>query len=228
MSVPLLVCLSAFWLGVLTSISPCPLTGNIAATAYLCRRFTELRWMAFSGGLYALGRTGTYMVLAAILVFSLSSAWQVSSVLQKYMNMALGPFLIFVGLVLLNVLRWGSSWPGWDGQKLQRRLDALGSAGAVLLGIVLALSFCPISAALFFGSLIPLALQHESVILIPVLYGLGTALPVLTVGVAVAAGARWVSQLFNRITQFEVWIRRLTGGTILTIGLYLTWSYWTG
>ena len=49
---------TALWLGLLTSISPCPLATNLAATAYLARR-VESRRRAVTGAVaYTLGRVG--------------------------------------------------------------------------------------------------------------------------------------------------------------------------
>jgi cytochrome c biogenesis protein CcdA len=103
---------------------------------------------------------------------------------------------------------------------LQNKADSLGIGGAGLLGIVFALSFCPTSAAIFFGSLLPLAVQQQSGLLIPGIYGLATGLPVLFFALLLAFGANKVAQAFNRITAFEIWARRITGLLFVLIGGY--------
>ena len=164
---------SAFWLGILTSISPCPLATNIAAISFVGRRVESPFKVFLAGLLYTAGRALTYLVLGVLLVFSLLSAPYVSHLLQKYMNKALGPILILVGMVLLELISVSFSGPGVS-EKMQKRVEVLGMWGALLLGVIFALSFCPVSAALFFGSLIPLSLRCESGVILPSAYGIAT------------------------------------------------------
>ena len=95
---------SALWLGILTSISPCPLASNIAAISFIGRRVGHTRQVLLSGLLYTLGRTATYVVLAAIILAGLLAADGVARFLQRYMNQILGPVPILVGMVLLGML----------------------------------------------------------------------------------------------------------------------------
>ncbi len=215
---------SAVWLGILTSISPCPLATNIAAISFIGRRVENPRHVLLSGLLYTSGRALTYLLLGVFLVTSLLSAPYISHALQKYMNKALGPVLILVGMFLLDLLRFNFSLPGMS-DTMRGRVEKMGLAGPALLGILFALSFCPVSAALFFGSLIPLALKSGSGIVLPSLYGIGTALPVVLFAVLIALGFRAVGSVFNRITQFEFWARRVTGAVFIAVGIYLSLVY---
>ena len=215
---------SAVWLGVLTSISPCPLATNIAAISFIGRRFDSPRATLFSGLLYTLGRVLAYVVVGSLLVLALLEAPIVSHVLQKYMNLLLGPILIVVGMLLLELIRFRLGGSG-VGEKVGKRVQSWGLLGALVLGIVFALSFCPISAALFFGSLIPLAVKHQSGFMMPVLYGVGTALPVVVFAVLIVLGARAVGGAFKGITQFEQWARRATGVFFVGLGVYFSLAY---
>ncbi|MDX2176419.1 MAG: aromatic aminobenezylarsenical efflux permease ArsG family transporter [Candidatus Sumerlaeia bacterium] len=167
---------AALWLGVLTSISPCPLATNIAAVSYVGRRVGSARLVLASGLLYAAGRTITYVALGAALSASLLAVPQLSHLLQKYMNILLGPLLVLVGMLLAGLLESPFSGGG-GGAGLREKADGLGVWGAWLLGVVFALSFCPTSAALFFGSLLPLAVGIDSPFALPALYGVGTRCP---------------------------------------------------
>jgi cytochrome c biogenesis protein CcdA len=215
---------SALWLGILTSISPCPLATNIVAISFIDRRIGRTRVVFLTGLLYTLGRMLTYVVLGILLVTSVLAIPQVSHILQKYMNKILGPLLIFVGMILLELIKFNLSGSGLS-EKMQKRVESRGILGAGLLGIIFALSFCPISAALFFGSLIPLAVKYRSSFTLPALYGLGTALPVFLFAVLIALGAQSVGKAFNKITQMELWIRRLTGAIFILIGIYYSLVY---
>lgn len=211
----------AFWLGVLTSISPCPLATNLAAISYVGRDIGSPMKVLLAGVLYTLGRMLVYVALAGLLVASVLSTPGVSLWLQTHLNKFLGPLLMVVGMILLGLLSLGMRGTGIsDG--LREWIDRMGLGGAALLGVVFALSFCPVSAALYFGSLLPLAVQAESTFLVPAVYGLGTGLPVFAFAVLLAVGTNWVGAAFNRLTQAEWWVRRVTGAAILVIGFYLT------
>ena len=210
---------SAVWLGILTSISPCPLATNIAAISFIGRRIGSPRAVLATGLLYTFGRTLVYVVLGTLLVSSLLSAPVVSHLLQKYMNKLLGPILILVGMILVGLIQFNTTGSRL-GEKVGERIDTWGVWSGLALGIVFALSFCPASAALFFGSLVPLAVKYESRLLLPVVYGAGTALPVLVFAILIVLGTRAVGQAFNRITQFEWWARRITGALFIAIGIY--------
>ena len=86
--------------------------------------------------------------------------------------------------------------------------------------MLFALVFCPVSAALFFGSLLPLALDAGSGALLPAVYGLGTALPVFVFALLVAAGARWESRAFDAMSRIEPWVQRFTGALFIGVGIY--------
>lgn len=215
---------SAMWLGLLTSISPCPLATNIAAISYIGKQADSPRTVLLTGTLYTLGRALTYVILGTLLVASLLSVPALSNALQHYMNKILGPVLIVVGMFLLDLLRP----PGVDVSaifRLSERLGRSGAWGALLLGMLFALSFCPTSAALFFGSLIPLSIKWQSAFSLPTLYGVGTALPVLVFAMLIAVGAKSVASAFQRISRVEVWARKITGVVFVLVGVYLSRIY---
>jgi cytochrome c biogenesis protein CcdA len=135
------------------------------------------------------------------------------------MNRFLGPILIIVGLILLEIIKLNFSGFGLS-HNAQKRVESSGFWGAFFLGLIFALSFCPISAALFFGSLIPLAIKYDSHFTIPALYGLGTGLPVILFAVLISIGAQSAGKAFTKLTHFELWFRRITGIIFLLIGLY--------
>jgi cytochrome c biogenesis protein CcdA len=219
---------SALWLGLLTSISPCPLATNITAISYLGRRVDSPRHVLGGGLLYAIGRSAVYVALCALFVMGLLSVPGVSRFLQRYMNQILGPVLVITGAILLEWLRPTFPGQGRGTENLRRRLESSGLWGAAPLGALFALSFCPASAALFFGSLVPLALRFESPVLYPIVYGVGTSLPVVAFAFVIAFGARSVGKAFNRLTQVESWARKLTGLVFIGVGLYMTMAYTFG
>lgn len=215
---------SALWLGVLTSISPCPLATNIAAVSFLSKKITHPVAVFISGFAYTVGRMLAYAALGWIIINSLLSVPQVAGFLQKYMVKALGPLLIITGVFLLELIT--IHFPGISlSEKHHNKLVESGAPGAFLLGFIFALAFCPISAALFFGSLIPLALNNKAGAVLPFVYGIGTGLPVFIFAVAIAFGVASLSRWFHRLTKIEYYTRRITGVIFILAGLYYTGIY---
>ena len=101
---PYLAIGSALWLGILTSISPCPLATNIAAVSFISRRIEKAFAVLLSGLLYTLGRTASYVALGGCILAGLLASNTIARFLQRYLNQFLGPLLIVVGMVLLGLL----------------------------------------------------------------------------------------------------------------------------
>lgn len=215
---------SAVWLGILTSVSPCPLASNIAAVSFISHRITQKNVVFLSGVLYTLGRSLTYSVLGVLIVKTLVDIPLLSDFLQRYVNKILGIVLILVGMILLDLLRIPLPIPSVS-ENVAKKLIGKGPLGSLLLGILFALAFCPVSAALFFGGLIPIAIKAESGIGLPMIYGIGTGLPVLVFAFLVAAGAGYVNNLYHRITKIEFYTKKVTGIIFILVGIYYALAY---
>jgi len=212
---------TAIWLGILTSISPCPLASNVVAISFVGRSVGSPRRVVLAGLLYSIGRSLTYVLVGALVVSSVLSIPSVSFFLQERMNQILGPLLILIGIGIMGWLRL--PLPTWNvSQAIQQRTARSGLAGAGLLGVLFALSFCPVSAGLFFGALIPLAVNSNSRVLLPAVYGIGTGLPVVVFAVLLAMGAQWIGRAFSALTKVEKAARPVTGAVFILAGLYLT------
>jgi cytochrome c-type biogenesis protein len=219
---------TAFWLGILTSISPCPLATNIAAISYLGRRVDSPGYVLAAGLLYTVGRVVAYVGLAFLLVTTALSVPQVSMFLQKYMHLVLGPVLVLVGMLLVGLIQFNFGGGGVSAG-LQEKVNSLGIWGSLLLGVVFALAFCPTSAALFFGNVMA-SVEADSTVMLPLVYGVGTALPVLVFALLIAVSAQSVGKTFNALSRVEWWARMITGWAIILVGVCLTLQclFWPG
>jgi cytochrome c biogenesis protein CcdA len=215
---------SALWLGILTSISPCPLATNIAAISFLGRQVSSSRRVILSGLIYTLGRTAAYVLLAALLLSGMAASDALSRFLQRYLNILLGPLLILVGLVLLQMLG-GTLSLNLAGSGIQSRAAKGGVFWTLALGFLFAISFCPASAGLYFGAFLPLAAAQNSTLLLPTLYGIGTALPVMLFSVLIAFGGQYVGAAFENLTHVERWLRIATGVIFIVAGVYLSLTF---
>ncbi len=215
---------SALWLGILTSISPCPLASNIAAISFIGRKVGSTRAVLLSGLLYTIGRTASYLTLGVVIMAGLLASGEIARFLQRYLNQILGPVLILVGMILLGLLNIAGSF-NLAGAGLQQRAGRGGTWWALLLGILFALSFCPVSAGLFFGGLIPLSASSDSLLVLPALFGVGTALPVIVFAFLIAFAAQHVGRAFHHLTQVEYWVRMVTGTVFILAGIYYCLTY---
>lgn len=215
---------TAFWVGVLTSISPCPLATNIAAISFISKKVNSTRAILLTGFLYTLGRVFAYIALSVLIIQSIYSIPGLSLFLQTQIHKILGPLLVVVGMFLLELI--SINIPSLSSSiKLQNFLKSMGMWGAFPLGVIFALSLCPVSAALYFGSLIPLATKFSSSLLLPSIYGIGTGLPVFIFAILITFSANWVSKVFNKVGKFEYWFRMVTGVVFVGVGIYLCLVY---
>lgn len=215
---------SAAWLGVMTAISPCPLASNVAAISFIGRQMHSKTTVISSGLLYTAGRTITYVVLGALLSAGLLASGELSRFLQKYLNEILGPLLILLGMILLGLIGSGISIH-MAGESIQKKAQQHGMLYAFPLGILFALSFCPVSAGLFFGGLIPLAAKSGSTALIPLVYGVATAIPVVIFAFLIAFGSQWLGKAFNSLNKVEYFVRTATGIIFILVGIYYSLAY---
>ncbi len=216
--------LSATWFGILTSISPCPLATNIAAMSFIGKHMDSNKKVILSGVLYTFGRMLAYLVLSIMIIFGLLSIPYLSFFLQENMNKILGPVLIITGVFMLGIIPL--SLPDFlPHDKLTKIAENGNLLSSGLLGIIFALSFCPVSAALFFGSLIPITIQHKAYLLFPVLFGVGTGLPVFVVALIICFSAQSIGKIFNKISVFTKWAGKITGMIFILTGIYYSVTY---
>jgi cytochrome c biogenesis protein CcdA len=210
---------TSLWLGILTSVSPCPLATNVAAISYIARHVGSPGTVLWYGLSYTAGRMVTYLGLSIAIMAGISSMPEVSHFLQRSMNKIMGPILILVGMVLLDMIRF-QIHELFTSERLEHIAERRGAWNASLLGMLFALSLCPVAAALFFGGLIPLAVKHGSHVAMPSLYGLGTGLPVVAFAFVIAFWAQHIGKVFDRIKTMETWAQSGTGIIFISIGVY--------
>ncbi|MBP6890911.1 sulfite exporter TauE/SafE family protein [Candidatus Parcubacteria bacterium] len=211
--------LSAFLLGVLTSISPCPLATNITAVAFISKDIKTPKHTILSGLFYTLGRGISYTLLATLIYFGLSS-FQISRIFQGWGDKVLGPVLIVIGLVMFGVIKINLKNNSQTTEKIKLWLADKGYIGSLALGMLFAFAFCPYSGVLFFGVLIPLVLQSTGGLLLPPLFALGTGLPVIIFSVLIAFSMQAVGKAFQAVQKIEKWLRYGVASIFILTGIY--------
>ena len=213
--------LTAFLLGVLTSISPCPLATNITAIAYISKEIKTAKYTLLNGIFYTLGRGASYTILATLIYFGLSS-FQVSSIFQGWGDKVLGPVLVIIGLIMFGIIKINFGKGGERIEKIKIRLAQKGFIGSFLLGMLFALAFCPYSGVLFFGALIPLVLKSAEGLLLPPIFALGTGLPVIIFSFIIAFAVQKLGQVFQIMQKIERIMRYSVATIFLLAGTYYT------
>lgn len=211
--------LSAFLIGIMTSISPCPLAANITAIAFISKDIKNSKQTLLNGLFYTFGRGISYTLVAVLIYFGLSS-FSISSIFQGWGDKALGPVLILIGLVMADIIKINTKNSNPKIDQIKLCLAKKGYIGSLLLGMLFALAFCPYSGVLFFGVLIPMVLKSSESLLLPPLFALGTGLPVIIFSFILAFSAKKLSSIFSKVSQVEKIIRKIISAIFIIIGLY--------
>ena len=170
----------------------------------------------------------------------------VSLFLQKYMHLVLAPIFLLLGMFLVGLIttsRGGATMT----EGMQKRIDAMGVWVRCCWACCSRSSFCPTSAAWFFG-LIALIMGSEAgaittllakdrhqparrrpcpgrAVVLPLIYGIGTAVPVLLVAFLLAYSAKSVGKTYNMLSKVEWWARQITGWVFVLAGVYFSLKY---
>ena len=217
--------LTAFLLGLMTAISPCPLATNITALAYISKDVENKRTVFLNGLYYTLGRALTYTILGAVIYFG-ASKFHVSRAVQSNGEKWIGPLLIVIGIFMLGIIKI----PGSSGSIIQRFADKvnLGSGwGALFLGMIFALAFCPYSGVLYFGMLMPMVLSQPAGLLLLPDFAIATGLPVILLAYLLAFSIGGIGKFYNAIKIFEVWFRQIVAILFILTGFYFVWIYFS-
>lgn len=217
-SVPVI---TAFILGLLTAVSPCPLATNITAIGFIGKDIENRHRIFINGLLYTLGRILTYTVLGFILIPILregASMFAVQKAVSQYGEILIAPLLIVIGIYMLDLIKLNIPKISINGEYVKKRTK--GSWGALFLGILFSLAFCPSSGIFFFGMLIPLSAAEAGGYLLPVVYAIATGLPVILVAWVLAYSVAGLGKFYNRIQAFEKWFRKIVAILFIAVGIY--------
>jgi len=211
--------LSALLIGIITSISPCPLATNITAIAFISKDIENKKRVFLSGLIYTLGRAVTYTTIGVIFFFG-ANQFKIAGFLQKYGERILGPILILIGLFMLDLIKIKLPFSNKISEKLEKKAEKGGFWGVLLMGIAFALAFCPYSGVLYFGMLIPMTISSASGLYLPLIFAVGTGLPVIIIAYLIAYTVSGVGSFYNKIKVFELWFRRVVAVVFIGAGIY--------
>ncbi|NVO09781.1 MAG: sulfite exporter TauE/SafE family protein [Bacteroidales bacterium] len=216
--------LSAFLLGILTSISPCPLATNITAIAFISKDIENRKRVFYNGLTYMLGGAISYSAIG-ILFYLGANKFLIASFLQRYGGRIIGPLLIVIGLFMFDFIKINLPFSEKLSDRVSESYRSKGFWRALLLGFVFALAFCPYTGVLYFGMLIPMTISSASGLYLPVIFAIGTSLPVVIIAYLIAYTLSGVGSFYNRIKVFEFWVRRVFAMVFIATGVYYIFQF---
>ncbi len=209
---------TAFVLGLMTAISPCPLATNITAIGFISKDIENRNRVFINGLLYTFGRAITYTIIPLVIYFG-ADQFKFSGFFQQYGEKFLGPLLIIIGLFMLDIIKM--NFPGMSGltSKMQNKTK-WGYLDVVLLGVVFAMAFCPYSGVLFFGMLVPITVSSASGLYLPIVFAIATGIPVIIFAWVLAYAVSGIGNVYNKLKTFELWFRRVIAILFIVVGIY--------
>jgi cytochrome c biogenesis protein CcdA len=209
---------TAFILGLMTAISPCPLATNITAIGFISKDIVNRRKVFINGLVYTLGRAISYTAIGLLFFFG-ASQFEFAGFFQKWGEKLLGPLLIIIGLFMLGVLKLKIPGVGSLTEKMESKSKS-GFLGVLLLGVVFALAFCPYSGVLYFGMLMPMTISSASGLYLPLIFAIATGIPVIIFAWLIAFSVGSIGNVYNKLKSFELWFRRAVAFLFIVVGMY--------
>lgn len=210
--------LTAFILGLMTAISPCPLATNITAIGFISKDIVSQRKVFINGLVYTLGRAITYTAIGLLFFFG-ASQFEFAGFFQEWGEKLLGPLLIIIGLFMLGILKLKIPGIGSLTEKMENKSNS-GFWGVLLLGVVFALAFCPYSGVLYFGMLMPMTISSASGLYLPLFFAIATGIPVIIFAWLIAFSVGSIGNIYNKLKTFELWFRRVVAVLFILVGAY--------
>jgi len=211
---------AAFFIGLLMTFSPCPLATNITAIAFISKKIGDSRHTILVGTLYSLGRMAAYIALTALIVHAGLNIQAISFFLQEYGERLIGPFLVVMGVLMLEIVQIPFSGGQARLQAIELYLGEKGYLGAFFLGVIFALALCPFAAVLFFGMLVPIALKTGDALFVPAVFAVATALPVIVISLILVRSVNRVSNVMQKVQDMEKWVKWAVAAVFICTGLY--------
>ncbi len=216
--------LTALILGLMTALSPCPLAMNITAIAFIGKDIQEKKKVFINGLLYTLGRAISYSALGFVLYFG-ASKFQIARFLQLYGERFIGFLLLAIGILMLDIIHFRLPAFGKLSESVSKNKKRKGLS-ALLLGFIFALAFCPSSAVFYFGILIPMTITESNGLWLPLIFAIGTGLPVIIIAYLISFTVSGVGKFYKHITAVEKWVRRITAAAFIIVGIYYIYIFY--
>ncbi|MED2794154.1 MULTISPECIES: sulfite exporter TauE/SafE family protein [Bacillus cereus group] len=214
-SIPLLF---AFLLGIVGTLAPCQLTGNISAITLYGNQSLQKGHAWKHILLFILGKIIAFTTLGLLVWFLGKEIQQILTLYFPWLRKIIGPLLILMGLMLAGIIKGRSFFS----IKFIRKQNEVGS---FLLGFFFSLAFCPTMFVLFFGTLIPLSFSYNYGYLFPTFFSIGTALPIVIL-LFIISYLGLNGALLKKSRKIGKNIQLIAGVLLILVGIYDISLYW--
>ncbi len=219
--------IAAFILGLVGAFSPCQLSTNLAAFAFISRDVAESGRVSRAAVAYMIGKVLVYSFVGGVTIVLGVKLAQVSIPVVVFTRKALGPALILLGLLMLGLVKLSLPMFARTAERLRHALvDRRDARGSFLLGVAFSFAACPTLFVLFFSTMIPLAIASFGGVLFPALFAIGTTVPLMIFLALVTFGAQNVTPFVKKLRAADVWVSRIAGIVFVLIGINEILLYW--
>ncbi|MBR5375120.1 MAG: sulfite exporter TauE/SafE family protein [Paludibacteraceae bacterium] len=214
---------SIIW-GIIVAVCPCTMAANITAITAMSRDKREKRDVFARGIAYAFGRAAAYIALGILLV-TFAQGLRIGESFQHLFGLFLGPILVLIGILMLDIIHIH----GLADKCMvvfNRMVKQFGFWKSFLLGIMLAFAFCPYSATIYFGVVIPSSLSAENGYIVPIFFAIGATIPVLSLAWIFAYSMDTAKKKLDKFQQYELWFRRILAILFIISGILFILEYY--
>ncbi|EGQ19921.1 cytochrome c biogenesis protein transmembrane protein [Sporosarcina newyorkensis 2681] len=212
----------ALLLGLIGAVAPCQLTGNMSAITLYGNRTIQMKNDMGEIVAFIIGKVVVFSFLGLFVWFFGESFENSLTEYFPLFRKVIGPLIIITGLVLLGILKLGFL------QKITMRIPMRlrnGKLGSFMLGASFSLAFCPTMFVLFFVWLMPLVVTTSYGLVLPVVFGVATSLPLIVLFLLI-----WLFDAKRLIMKKSMKagriVQRLAGVILIIIGIADTITYW--
>ncbi len=218
--------LAALFFGFAGSVAPCQLTANLGSITYFGNKYMQEKLAGLEFLLYLLGKIMVFSFFG-VLFWLFGNNISIDSIpVFVYTRKLVGPLLIVMGLFFLGIIKLRGSFGFRISAVVKKMAERSGGkSGAFLFGVAFSLGFCPTMVLLFFGMVMPLALQSSYGVILPSVFALGTAFPLL-VFFAIVIGFGLDRTILKKVKQWGRIIYKVSGAFLIILGISDTVTYW--
>ena len=202
---------TALLLGLLTILDPCTLMTSITAISYIDKEINNKRLvltngLMFNGLMFVSGKLATYVLLSIPFLMGAQTAG-IQHVLSHWGEPILAGFMLICGIVLLFSGHHHHEHDHGISKWLKDTDSKESWLWSFILGIFFAIAFCPHRLVYFLTMIdITLTLPSSWNWLMPIVFGLGTGLPIMLIA--------W-------LVSYSKWFRHICAILFLILGVYL-------
>ena len=213
--------LSALLLGLLGSTAPCQLSTNFSALGLFTQKISNKKECLSAAFSFTLGKIIVYTLIGSLTILLGIKLNQAAIPIAQIVRKALGPLMLIVGLYLLGLFKMNLSLFTSLERNMTRHIPNIKN-----IGVVYSLAFCPTLFWLFFGIVIPLGVSTRGGIILPGIFAIGTAIPLLVITLLIAYGIGTTKLFTRNVARINAILQKVVGVVFILVGINDFIAYW--